>query len=233
MDASPRRSRLRTLPALIIMFTLAACGASDVQLTARAELDLANTQIVSRRSTATVAHARMRTTQDFALTRVAEVEQVGQSLGSTLAALDTGGVLLDIPPIEVTPQPAASITVPPTPAAAAVNQPRLEDIVLSSGKDHRGCATDRNPRFTPGTAEIYVIARAYHIAAGATISSGWRRMGSEVAAISFQAASPLHGDCIWLFIDHSDAALDPGRWSVELRLDGQTMALVPFQIFAN
>lgn len=244
----------------LIAFALAACSASDAQLTVKAQHDLAGTQIINLRSTATVAYARMQTTQDFAVTRVAEVDQAGQSLQSTLAALGVESGFIETLSSSIaafTPSPSLPITVdsaalrtrtPVRPVAvgtphsvtdaardriASNSQPRLEDIVLAVGRDEKGCAIGPNPRFTPASAEIYVVARAYHIPAGATIFSSWRRMGAEVALISFQAAYPIHDSCIWLFIDQSDTLFASGRWSVELRLDSQSLALVPFQIFEN
>lgn len=246
---------------LITAFALAACSASDAQLTAKAQYDLAGVQIANLRSTATVAYARMQTTQDFAVMRVTEVSQAGQSLRSTLAALGAESGFIETLSSSIaafTPSPGLPATAgsgaalrtrsPDRPAAvrtppsatgeagdriAADSQPRLENIALAAGKDEKGCAIDPNPRFTPASAEIYVVARAYHIPADVTISSSWRRMGAEVALISFQAAYPIHDRCIWLFIDQSDTPFVSGRWSVELRLDGQSMALVPFQIFEN
>lgn len=213
------------------IFALAACEASDAQLTVKAGHELASTDMAILRSTATVARARMQTTQDFALTRVAEVGKAEQSLRSTLGALGTAGPLVG----NLSNGAAASTPLPgPTDAPAARgDEARLDDIALASGKDRQGCAIDRNPRFTSDSAEIYVIARAYNIPVGAVIASSWRQLGREVASISFRTSYPIHGDCLWLFIDQSDAAFAPGRWSVELRLDGRVLGLLPFQIFAS
>lgn len=267
VDAAPRQQALIKKMRfgygllLITAFALAACSASDAQLTAKAEYDLAGTQINNQRSTATVAYARMQTTQDFAVTRVAEVDQARQSLHSTLAALGTESGFIETLSSSIaaftpspglpatagsaaalqtwTPDRPVAVRTPPSATGetgdriASDSQPRLEDIALAAGKDKNGCAVDPNPRFTSASAEIYVTARAYHIPADVTVSSSWRRMGAEVASISFQAAYPIHDRCIWLFIDQSDTPFVSGRWSVELRLDGQSLALVPFQIFEN
>lgn len=217
------------------VFALAACEASDMQLTVKAGHEIASTDMAGLRSTATVARARMQTTQDFVLTRVAEVGTAERSLRSTLGALGTVGPLvenLSSDEAAFTPLPGPLIGATDAPAARG-NEARLDDIALASGKDRQGCAIDRNPRFTSDSAEIYVIARAYNIPVDAVISSSWRRLGREVASISFRTSYPIHGDCLWLFIDQSDAAFAPGRWSVELRLDGQVLGMLPFQIFAD
>ena len=217
------------------IFALAACEASDAQLTVKAGHELASTDMAVLRSTATVARARMQTTQDFALTRVAEVGKAEQSLRSTLGALGTAGPLvgnLSNGAAASTPLPGPPVGPTDAPAARG-DAARLDDIALASGKDRQGCAIDRNPRFTSDSAEIYVTARAYNIPVDAVISSSWRRLGREVASISFRTSYPIHGDCLWLFIDQSDAAFAPGRWSVELRLDGRVLGMLPFQIFAS
>ena len=240
---------------LVIVLALAACGASDVQLTAAAQHDLAAAQIAALRSTATVARARMQTTEDFAVTRAGEVKEAERFLYSTLGALGTedgfikANLTLAHGTAVLTPPPTAPIAVgraapqvrftdgPAVRAATAEsgfgNRPRLEGIALAAGKDKQGCAVDPNPRFTPTSAAIYVAARAYHIPAGATVASNWRRREAEVAAISFQTENRIHDRCIWLFIDQGDAAFSAGRWSVELLLDGQSLAVVPFQIFED
>lgn len=206
-----------------------------MQLTVKAGHELASADMAILRSTATVARARMQTTQDFVLTRVVDVGRAGQSLRSTLGALGAAGPSvgnLSSGEAVFTPLPGPSVGVTDAPAARG-DEARLDDMALASGKDRQGCAIDRNPRFTSDSAEIYVTARAYSIPVDAVVSSSWRRLGREVASISFRTSYPIHGDCLWLFIDQSDAAFAPGRWSVELRLDGRVLGMLPFQIFAD
>jgi len=243
---------------VLIVFALTACGASAAQLTAIAGHEAAGTQIAILRLEATIAQARMRTTQDFALTRVAEVEGDGKFLSATLVALGTAADFVETQSSGIaafTPQPAAPIAAnnltapnaaaPQTrltatmaqtaasvrDAAARGSGPRLEDIVLASGIDETACAIDRNPRLTPASAEIYVVARAYSIPIGAALSASWRQRGRNVFFYSFQAENPIDDSCIWFSIDQSDAAFVTGTWSVELRLDDSLLAPpLPFQI---
>lgn len=243
---------------VLIVFALTACGASAAQLTSIAGHEAAGTQIASLRLEATIAQARMRTTQDFALTRVGEVEQDGKYLSATLVALGTDANLIETwasGMAAFTPQPARPIAAnnltAPNPArpqaqlaatmaqaaasvrdaAARGSGPHLEDIVLASGIDETDCAIDRNPRLTPASAEIYVVARAYSIPTGAALSASWRQRGRNVFFYSFQAENPIDDSCIWFSIDQGDAAFVTGTWSVELRLDDSLLAPpLPFQI---
>ncbi|MCY3778749.1 MAG: hypothetical protein OXG78_00440 [Chloroflexi bacterium] len=219
-------------------------------MTATAVYSHARANIESLRATATVVRARMKTTLEYAGTRVAQAEDAAGLLRFSLISLgtDTNFVETSVSLIESFPtvvsQPSPADTraqavglitsiPPPTdlPVAAATaqatnpqpvldnDQPRLENIVMASGVDDYDCAVDSNPVFTPQSAEVYVVAEAFNVAAGATISSRWYRRGTEVAYFSFQAENDINGNCIWFFIDQTDTAFTPGSWSVEIRVD--------------
>ena len=242
----------------IMLFILSACGTSTEQLTLVANHGIANTQIADIRTSATVVRARMQTTLDFAGTRAVDVEQQGQFLRSTLVALGTESAFINnnlplpgnFPTF--TPQPTSPINSPVTPApqpliteelingtpiqvtyepTEAINSPRLENIVLSSGVNNDDCAIDTNPRFTPTSTEIYVVATAYDVPTNATITSIWQNNGTEVALFSFQTETNINASCIWFFIDQTDAEFIVGAWSVELKIDDIFVASpIPFQI---
>jgi len=257
-----RRVKLITYSTLLItLLLISACGTSTEQLTLVADHNIANTQIIDIRASATVVRARMQTTLDFAGTRAIEVEQQGQFLRSTLVSLGTESAFINNSlPLPgnfptFTPQPTSPINIPvttapqpqvieelnaegtpiqitPAPTAVAV-QPRLENIVLSSGVNDNDCAIDTNPRFTPASTEIYVVATAYNVPANTTISSSWQSNGTEVALFSFQTEVDVNGSCIWFFIDQSDAEFVIGSWSVELKVDEVSAPPIPFQILAE
>ena len=135
-----------------------------------------------------------------------------------------------------TPVPIAAATQPGTVNALteANDQPRLENVVMASGVYQNGCAIDVNPGLTPASSEIYIVAQAYNISAGSTISTRWQRKGIEVAYFSFQAENDIDGSCIWFFIDQTDTAFIAGSWSVEIRVDDITLGSpIAFQIVSN
>lgn len=254
------RAKLIIYSALLITVLLtSACGTSTEELTLVADHHIINTQMVDVRASATVMRARMQTTLDFAGTRAIEVEQQGQFLRSTLVSLGTESAYINnnlpLPgnfptftpqptspisaPVTRAPQPQATeelnadgtpiqITPPPT---EVTTQPRLENIVLSSGVNNNDCAIDTNPRFTPASTEIYIVATAYNVPANTTITSIWQSNGTEVALFSFQTQATIDGNCIWFFIDQNDAEFVVGAWSVELKIDEVSAAPpMPFQI---
>ncbi len=238
---------------------LTACGPSEVQLSATSAYEIAETDINRLRTTATVARARLQITLDYVGTRVMQVEQANQFLRSGLMDLGTESAFIDanLSQLQLQPTPTqrqglASVTgTTATPvallagsndqraqvtAATAVaitpdNRPRLGKVVLASGVDAEDCALDINPLFTPESAAIYIVARAFNIPAGANLSSIWQRQGTEVAQLSFQTEFAINDNCIWFFIDQSDTPFLAGAWSVEIRLDGEAlMSPLPFRV---
>ncbi len=239
---------------LLLVLLLTSCTASAVEQTATVEQSIAETTIAALRATSTVARARMQTTLDYVGSRVTEAAEAQDFLRYNLINLGTESAWLSTAIWQLgevgeqataTAQPAASDTVPnpaatPPPAVIVTPPteqspgPRLENMLMASGVDNRDCAIDNNPRFTPASSQIYVVAQAYNVAAGATISSVWRRQGSEVANFSFQPRNNLNGDCIWFFIDQSDAEFTVGVWSVEIAFDGvRAAAPLAFQIVSG
>ena len=229
-------------------------------MTATAEYEAAATQLDRLRTTATVARARLQITLDFAGTRVAQIEQSGAFLRSNLSALGTDADFIDANLRRLRDQPqivavesreesvavgsastaidlnealsAAHTATPPAGVAVTADlHPRLDDLVLSSGVNSEDCQVDINPLFTPDSTEIYVVARAYDIPSGATLSSSWRHRDLEVVSHSFRTEHLIDDNCIWFFIDQTDTAFTAGRWSVQISLDGSALSpLLPFEI---
>ena len=242
---------------------LVACRTSDLPLTATAEHEAAATQLDRLRATATVARARLQITLDFAGTRVAQIEQSGAFLRSNLSALGTDSDFIDANLRQLGDQPqvvavesrgeaaavgGASPAIDPNDALSAAHtatrpagvaappdlHPRLDNLVLSSGVNSEDCPVDINPLFTPDSTEIYVVARAYDIPAGATLSSSWRHRDQEVVSHSFRTEHLIDDNCIWFFIDQTDTTFTAGRWSVQISLEGSALSpLLPFEIIEN
>ena len=236
---------------LLLMLLLTSCTASPSEQTATADQSIAETALAQLRATSTVVRARMQTTLDYASSRGTEAAEAQDFLRYNLISLGTESAWLatEIGRLSevgeqatATAQPAAigvdrdpaatpPLTIVVTPPTAQKPGARLDNVLMASGVDSRDCAIDNNPRFTPASSQIYVVAEAYNVSAGATISSVWRRQGSEVANFSFQPRNNLNGNCIWFFIDQSDAEFTVGVWSVEIAVDGIRAApLLAFQI---
>ena len=262
MSTAFAHSRLRKIPRIVALAIAAAaisgCRSTGPELTATAVYERAITQLESLRTTATVVRARMKTTLEYAGTRVGQAVEARAFLQFSLENLGTDSAfieaniqaIVDAPITETQPPPArpapgdstattsldAPAAVPianatPRPAATADQRPRLENIVLATGVGRDDCALDANPRFTPESTEIYIVADAYNIARGATIASSWKRQGAEVARFSFQPENAINGNCIWFFIDQTDAAFTIGAWSVEIFVDGASVTSpLAFQI---
>ncbi len=252
------------LIALLLTATLvSACRSTEPQQTATAVYERAVAEIASLRATATVARARMQTTLVYIETRVALVQEAREFLRFSLNNLGTdsdfiethigqlarvatpaaqftpivaaGQAQISAPDEAPTARPLARRTQPATITPSPDRQqPRLEELVLATGVGADDCALDVNPRFTPESSAIYIAARAYNVPAGATITSAWGRQGAEVARFSFQPERAINGDCIWFYIDQSDAAFTVGAWSVEIFVDGISLTSpLAFQIVSG
>ena len=243
------------------LLMLPACSSSAPELTATAVYERARADIDTLRATATVVRARMKTTLEHAVTRVAQAQEAAEFLrhnlinlgfesdaietsvgqlqqfafesSPTLPARDAGSAITPVtPPSAVPLAGATSSTI--AAATAPASGPRLANMVMASGVRDNDCAVNVNPRFTLASSEIYVVAEAYDIPAGASISSSWQRRGTEVASFSFQPESAINGKCIWFYIDQTDTPFVVGAWSVEIRVDGQPVASpIAFQIVEN
>ena len=246
-----------------VAIIITSCRSTEPQQTATAVYDEAFASYEILRTTATVVRARIQTTLDYAGTRVGQAEAAGTFLASNLIGLGTEAAFIEeslkhvdplAAPIPQTPavdqarqfvtadalQPTLApgiIVTPPavTPAPTSIpSGPRLENITMASGVNEFDCAIDVNPRFTPASTEIYVVGRAYSIPAGATISSSWRRAGTEIVSFSFHKDHDINDNCIWFFIDQTDTPFTLGSWSVEISVDGVPLASpVAFQIVSN
>ena len=255
----PRMRRARFIACLLLAFCCAACGPSAEQLSATSDHEGAATRIRELRGTATVARARLSITLDYAGTRVKGALDAGAFLRSNLLGLGTQSAYVDAEMRRIeqearTPALPATVTArakaansesidldsdagansAATAAPVAVTpeaRPRVTEMVLASGVGRDDCATDSNPVFTPATERIYVVARAHKVPAGSSLASVWRFRSAPAADISFRNTNAIDGECIWFYIDETDAPFTPGDWSVELRLDGEPLApALPFRI---
>ena len=173
----------------------------------------------------------------FIQTEVSRIEFAPTRIALATPSATRQAAISTLPPVALaTLAPTASATLPAITSApqATTTGPRFENIVMASGVDRDDCAIDVNPVFTPASTEIYVVAEAHNIPAGAEISTRWHRRGIEVAYFSFEAENRIDGACIWFFIDQTDTAFVAGAWSVELRVDNIALGSpVAFQVQAN
>ena len=177
------------------------------------------------------------TDTSFIATNVSQIEIAPTRIALTTPTATRQAEISEVGPIALaTLSPTASATrsAGASPPLATAAGPRLDNIVMASGVNRNDCAIDVNPVFTPASTEIYVVAEAYNIPAGAKISSRWHRRGIEVAYFSFDVENRIDGNCIWFFIDQTDTAFVAGAWSVELRVDNIPLGPpIAFQVQAN
>lgn len=164
-----------------------------------------------------------------AATATPVIEMIMPTVNDPLAG---GGGVTRLPstPDFRTPLPTNTPLAPT--ATADPNAPTLTNIVTSNSVGSDDCATQVTNQFSSGAAEIYVVATANRIPAGATLGSRWQRDGEEIAFFSFTPDFNIDGACIWFFAAPSDFEFTPGTgYSVTLEIDGTAAAdPVTFQI---
>ena len=243
---------------------LSGCASNAPQLTAtafeqaRAEMEsLRSTATVVRarmKTTLEYAAARVAQAEDageflqfslislgtepgFIATNVSQIDSRPTPIAPASSTVARQAEISVVTPMALSPAARTAIATRPAasgPPQASAAGPRLENIVMASGVNQYDCAIDVNPVFTPASTEIYVVAEARNIAAGAEISSRWHRRGIEVAYFSFDAENRIDGNCIWFFIDQTDTAFVAGAWSVELRVDDVPLGSpIAFQVRDN
>ncbi len=235
---------------LLSMITACAAPPDNVQQTLIAEHDAAGTELAIQAATATIASARLRTTLDFAGTQVGFARDQGELLRSTLIARGTDSAVIDafLEGVQVDTLPTATPRPPDTPPLVQPSpnaggptlsdpqnadspQPRLSNPIFTDGVGDNGCALSVNPTFTPQSEAIYIVVTAQNIPAGTQIASRWRQGEQEIAFYDYVPPADIASECVWFFIDQTDAIFSAGSWSVALELDGQPVGTpIPFTI---
>ncbi|MFW5709316.1 MAG: hypothetical protein ACOCX5_03745 [Chloroflexota bacterium] len=139
------------------------------------------------------------------------------------------------PPGNFTPSPTREITATPTdvPVTPVFSTPtptsqiiisndKLRDVVLATGVGSDDCATDAVDSFTSEADQIYIVARAFDIAPGTTVTSVWERTstGEALATFAFTPDFEIDDECIWFFATPEDFAFTPGNYRVTLQVEG-------------
>lgn len=230
--------RIGCLAATFCLLMLAACESDAARLTLIAEHDLVGTDIGNLRITATVIAARAQTTLDYVGTQVRFREDQSVFLQSTLIArgtpaafiaesLPSGAIVLPTATGSPIPTPAPLTTEDPVPEEL---RPRLENVVMTTGVDRLGCPLASTGEFYTDSTEIYAAGIGRNLPAGAIITSRWRRVGEVIAVYDYAPPTAVTQECIWFFIDQTDAPFTPGEWSVTLELGGVEVTTLNFVI---
>lgn len=141
-----------------------------------------------------------------------------------------GGITRLPPTLDPNVTPTAT-PAPVTPAPTLdPNGPRFEGVVTATGVGDDDCAVGTTSVFSPSTAQIYVVATGFNIAAGTTIQSSWFRGDTALTSFDFAPDNAVNGACIWFFADQTDFAFDVGTYRVDLLIGGVQAASAAFEV---
>lgn len=238
---------------VLAVITAACAPQNQVELSLAATNVVLSTEIAYIRNTATAAADSLQVTVEYIGTQASQSERQNGQLQATLIARgEDPAALSNINSQVITPLPTigqggnGSETTPPavtpnpndvavTPfgteeVAQDTGTPALTNIVMSSGVGSDDCAQGTTSTFAAADERIYVVATALNISAGTTITARYQVGGQEVAH-TFTPDFAIDENCIWFYMDQSDAPFTPGNWSVQLELNGVSAGpAVPFSI---
>lgn len=240
---------------MLAVITAACAPQNQVELSLAATNVVLSTEIAYIRSTATAAADSLQITVEYIGTQASQSERQNGQLQATLIARgEDPAALSNINAQAITPLPTigqagdgGETTLPvvtPNPNDVAVTPfgteevsqgantgaPALTNIVMSSGVGSDDCAQGTTSTFAAADERIYVVATALNISPGTTIIARYQVGGQEVAH-SFTPDFAIDENCIWFYMDQSDAPFTPGNWSVQLELNGVSAGpAVPFSI---
>jgi len=118
----------------------------------------------------------------------------------------------------------SALTVPP-PATGS----RLVNLTASPAVGDDDCAQNATTTFPISTPKIYIVATAYEVASGMTLSSQWDISGQK-RTFDYVPDFAIDGACIWFYIDQSEFAFQPGEARVSVTLNGTSMGTVTFTL---
>lgn len=244
------RFALRCAAVLAALMT-AACVGDGAQQTLEADHAALSTRISDIRASATVQADRLQITLEQAQTAVRAALAQNQNLVATLvrAGFDPASLEQITPVILPTPTltlpagistvaavstvdgalstPAVSLPLTPTPGG----DPVLYNAVMAEGVGENDCALAAVGSFAPTVEAIYVVATASNIQPGMKLSSVWYREGQQIVQHQFTPDFAINQNCVWFFIDQTDAEFLPGNYAVQLAIDDQPSGpLVEFVI---
>jgi hypothetical protein len=141
------------------------------------------------------------------------------------------------PAIGVTPNTNPSVTTPPaalTPAPTTNPgaQTQFTQTVMANGRDQYDCPQGVMSVFPPATSAIYVITRVNVLKTGSTLGARWTVNG-DVFYDDVECWIPdqdWYDICAYCSIVPDGDAFESGQWTVDLTLDGQTMAQARFVV---
>jgi hypothetical protein len=218
---------------LVVLLVLVACNPSDAfvsqeQRETEQALGTARVETAVYSGTQVGTVAALQATADGApvmQTQLAQLERENMELQLTVQAIETVGVPAGL---RVTQSPQG-----PTPTATQAAL--YMDLRTTTDIDpDTGCAVDRQGRFSADASIIYLAAIGQNVEAGSVHRTRWF-MDDELRHES-DTWIPEEGFpqvCIYFWIEPIDTPFTSGLWSVQLLVNGEIVADVPFEICAE
>jgi hypothetical protein len=234
----------------LIILVLSACGT----VTGGAKIDELETKNAQLQATIDIVGTPVLTimaleqyaTQNVVLqARLSQAENESLAARATLTVLELSSGMAVAQPTPAAPNVTADSNNPPnqsTPLApeaapsptspGTANLTQFSQTVTASDRDQQDCPVGITSTFSPDTDTIYVNTQINYLPAGSTLSARWTVNG-QLYFDDVECWIPnqdYFNICAWCSIAPESGLFDTGEWSVELMLNGQTMAQTNFQV---
>jgi hypothetical protein len=155
---------------------------------------------------------------------------LGAALGAALAGCkkDDEAVATAPPAPDLAPAPAATIPGPQPAPAVAPGEFSVADVVLGTVLGADGIVMSPANSFAP-TDTIHATVVTKNPSSGATLAAKWMSEDGSTIHEESKAIAPT-GDAVTDFQFQSSGGLAPGKYKVDISLNGQTINTLEFGI---
>jgi hypothetical protein len=155
-------------------------------------------------------------------TQLAQLERENQELQLTIESIQTQGVPAGLRATQSSPGPS------PTATQVALY---MDLRTATEIEPDTGCALDRRGRFSADEDIIYLTAVGQNIEAGSVHRTRWYMDGDlRHESDEWIPEERFPQICIYFWIEPVDTPFTSGLWNVQLIVNGEIVADVPFEI---
>ena len=210
---------------LVVLLVFVACNPSQEQRETEQARGTARVETAVYSGTQVGTVAALQATADGApvmQTQLAQLERENLALQLTAQAIETMGVPVGL-----------RATQPPQgPTPTAPQAALYMDLRTATDIDpNTGCAVDRRGRFSANEDIIYLAAIGQNVEAGSVHQTRWFMDGDlRHESEDWIPEENFPQICIYFWIEPLDTPFTSGLWNVQLLVNGEVVADVPYEI---
>ena len=225
---------LQFISIILILIVASACqtvAGTDNLPTLSYNMTAFATEAVSLQQTLQADQTQVLATVEAGETHVAEVSAVNSILLATAQVGET-------PVIEVRP-----VVIEPSTSNFADNMDEMEFTegemrivgvaTAPNVRNSDGCPDRQQFFFQPTASRVYLTAQAFNLSAGTQLAVNWDFDEELVYRSLWTVPNDMPAECIWFYIEPTDAPFLPGDWMATLYVDGTLVNAIAFTMGAE